>query len=179
MLNGKKLSLRPFDEHDIENTVKWLNNIEFGVLIDRVHPTTVQERKDWFSAISKDKTALTFAIVLNESNNHIGNLGLINIDYRSRRGQLWIYLENQNTGKGLGIEALDLILEYAFQYLNLNRVFLYVVSTNVRALSFYKKCGFKVEGTFRQHIYLKNKYIDAIWLGILKEEYYCEKKGNL
>jgi len=171
MLQGKKISLRPFEERDIENTVKWLNNIEFRSLIDRVLPTTIQERKEWFCSISKDKTAVTFAIYLNENNIHIGNCGLINIDCRSHRGQLWIYLDMSYIGKRLGKESINLILNYAFYSLNLNRIYLYVVSTNVRALKFYEKCGFKNEGKFRQHIYLNNEYCDAIWMGILKTEY--------
>jgi RimJ/RimL family protein N-acetyltransferase len=171
MLSGEKVSLRPFEEADIENTVKWLNNIEHAVLIDRVLPATIHERKEWFYTISKDKTAVTFAIVLNKNSTHIGNCGLINIDSRSRRGQLWIYLDKQFIGKGLGKEAITLLLKYAFQYLNLNRIYLYVVSTNLRATKFYERCGFKREGTFRQHVFLKNKYEDAIWFGILKEDF--------
>ena len=171
MLSGEKVSLRPFEENDIENTVKWLNDIEHGVLIDRVLPTTIHERKEWFYNISKDKTASSFAIVLTENTSHIGNCGLINIDCRSRRGQIWIYLHDQYIGQGLGKEAITLILKYAFHYLNLNRIYLYVVSTNLSAITFYERCGFKNEGTFRQHVFLKNKYEDAIWFGILKEDF--------
>ena len=175
MLQGEKIFLRPFEESDIENTVKWLNNVELGALIDRVVPTTVKERKEWFHAISRDKTAVTFAIDLTENNKHIGNCGLIYIDTRSRRAQFWIYLIDKYTGQGLGKDVVKLILDYAFQSLNLNRVYLYVVSTNTRALKFYQKIGFKIEGTFRQHIYLKGNYVDAIWLGILKNDYYSPR----
>jgi diamine N-acetyltransferase len=171
MLIGGKVTLRSFEENDIENTVKWLNDLEYGILIDRVLPTTIHERKEWFYAISKDKTAITFAVTLSENNTHIGNCGLINLDCRSRRGQIWIYLNDQHIGEGLGKEAIYLILEYAFHYLNLNRIYLYVVSTNVRAIKFYERCSFKNEGTFRQHIFLKNQYVDAIWFGILKEDF--------
>lgn len=172
MLWGEKIYLRPFEEYDIENTVKWLNNVELGAFIDRVVPTTIHDRKEWFHAISRDKTAVTFAIALTEDNRHIGNCGLINIDNRSRRGQFWIYLSNQYIGQGFGKEVMKLILDYAFQSLNLNRVYLYVVSTNIRALKFYQKMGFEIEGTFREHVYLKGNYVDAIWLGILKKDYY-------
>jgi RimJ/RimL family protein N-acetyltransferase len=171
MLSGQKVSLRPFEETDIENTVKWLNDIEFGILIDRILPTTIHQRKEWFYSISKDKTAITFAIDLNENTVHIGNCGLINIDCRSRRGQIWIYLSDQYIGQGLGKEAITLLLKYAFHYLNLNRVYLYVVSTNLRATKFYERCGFKNEGIFRQHVFLNNQYVDAIWFGILKEDF--------
>jgi RimJ/RimL family protein N-acetyltransferase len=171
MLSGKKVILRPFEESDIENTVKWLNDLEFGVLIDRIKPTSIQERRDWYNTISKDHSAVVFAINLTEKNHHIGNCGLFNIDCRSRRGQIWIYLDKKYTGQGLGKEVINLILEYGFHYLNLNRIYLYVVSTNERAKKFYERCGFQYEGTSRQHIYLKNRYVDAIWFGILKEEF--------
>jgi len=172
MLRGNKVYLRPFEEDDIKNTVKWLNSIELGALIDRVIPSTMHEREEWFHAISRDKTAVTFAIALAKNDHHIGNCGLMNIDNRSRRAQFWIYLADGYTGHGFGNEAMKLILDYAFQSLNLNRIYLYVVSTNIHALQFYQKIGFKIEGTFREHVYLKGRYEDAIWLGILKNDYY-------
>ncbi|KAF5083718.1 Acetyltransferase (GNAT) domain protein [anaerobic digester metagenome] len=171
MLFGEKISIQPFDEKYLENTVKWLNNLEFGALIDRIQPSTIHERKEWFNRISNDKTACTFAIILNEGSNHIGNCGLINIDCRSRRSQFWIYLDEKYTDQGFGKESIKLILQYAFHYLNLNRIYLYVVSTNTRAANFYERCGFEKEGIFRQHVFLKNRYVDAIWFGILKDNF--------
>lgn len=73
--------------------------------------------------------------------------------------------------KGLGREAERLMLEYAFNTLNLHRVEAYIYKTNPRSLAVAKKVGFREEGILRKREYLNGEYVDCMALGILKEEF--------
>jgi len=64
-----------------------------------------------------------------------------------------------------------MILRYAFDELNLHRVFLQVFSFNQRAINLYEKIGFKQEGQFRQALYRGGKWHDIVVMGILSTEY--------
>jgi RimJ/RimL family protein N-acetyltransferase len=79
--------------------------------------------------------------------------------------------EEENRSKGYGEEVLKLLLDYGFQYLNLNNVMLRVFSFNERAIQCYKKVGFKEMGRRRQSYYLKGKFHDEVYMDILK----CER----
>ena len=74
-------------------------------------------------------------------------------------------------GKGYGTEALRLLIAYAFDTLNLQKLEIEVFSSNPRALACYKKVGFVEEGRKRRRYYIRGEYKDAIQLGMLKEEF--------
>ena len=61
--------------------------------------------------------------------------------------------------KGYGAEAINLILDFGFNYMNLNSINLTVLDCNERAKACYKKCGFKETGRERQGKFVNGKYI--------------------
>lgn len=64
-----------------------------------------------------------------------------------------------------------LVLDYGFNYLNLNSIRLQVLEFNQRAMKCYNKCGFIETGRIRKIEYLNGKYYDAILMDILREEF--------
>ena len=111
----------------------------------------------------------------------IGTVSLENINYINRSAKLGIFIgEEKHRGKGIGKEAIQLILDYGFHYLNLNSIQLSVFAFNERAIACYKKCGFKEVGRLREayylngkyyEYYLNGKYYDKILMDILKSEF--------
>jgi len=77
-------------------------------------------------------------------------------------------------GKGYGTEAIELLTDFIFNEMNINKVKLNVYSFNKRAVRCYEKCGFVREGVLRQEIYREGRYHDDIVMGLLRDEY---KKG--
>ena len=72
---------------------------------------------------------------------------------------------------GYGSEAIKLLLEFAFNQLNLNRIEIRVFSFNEQGIRCYKKCGFIEEGCLRQAVYIDGEYHDIIILSVLREEF--------
>jgi len=102
----------------------------------------------------------------------IGITLLVNIDYKNRNAECIIDIgEKEYWGQGYGTEALTLLLNYAFQELNLHRVSLRVFSFNEKAIHLYKKLEFKEEGAGRQSLFRFGKWHDMIHMGILQGEY--------
>ena len=75
------------------------------------------------------------------------------------------------TGLRIGSAAAKLALDYAFETLGLNRVFLRVFADNVRAQKSYENAGFMVEGTFRDDVLIDGRAYDMVFMGILKEDW--------
>ena len=73
--------------------------------------------------------------------------------------------------KGYGTEAIRLILDYGFNYLNLNNIKLDLMEFNERALACYKKCGFKEYGRRRKCRFINGKCYDVIEMDILSGEF--------
>jgi RimJ/RimL family protein N-acetyltransferase len=74
-------------------------------------------------------------------------------------------------GRGLGTEALRLVLAYAFGELELNRVELTTAEDNERAIRSYKKVGFVREGLKRQDRMVEGKFGNTLMMSVLREEW--------
>jgi RimJ/RimL family protein N-acetyltransferase len=73
--------------------------------------------------------------------------------------------------KGYATEATQLMVNHAFDTLNLNRVQLDVFSFNKRAIQVYERVGFVCEGTLRQTQYNNGAYHDDIVMSVLRDEW--------
>lgn len=102
----------------------------------------------------------------------IGFVALHSIEWNNRAGLLSIGIgEAEYRGKGYGRDALRLILRYAFDELNLERVGLDVISDNVAALRAYERAGFRREGAMRHSVLRDGVWHDRIIMGLLRDEW--------
>ena len=115
---------------------------------------------------------MDFSIVNLKDDVLLGNCDLRNIDYIHRKAEVGIVIgEESNRSKGYGTDALKLLLDYGFNYLNLNNIMLNVRSFNKRVIACYKKVGFKECGRRRKCFFLNGKYYDNIQMDILADEF--------
>lgn len=115
--------------------------------------------------------SLHFAIVEQEKDEYLGTVSLKDIDLKHKHAEFAICLRKRAHGKGIAKKAVIQILKKAFEEYNLHKVFLNVLSDNIAAIHLYEKCGFVLEGEFREYYFKYNQYINLKWYGILKEEY--------
>jgi RimJ/RimL family protein N-acetyltransferase len=79
--------------------------------------------------------------------------------------------QSQNREHGYGKEAVNLILKFAFNKVNLNKVYLRTSERFKKAIVLYKKIGFIKEGILREHYYTNGVYENKIIYSILKKEF--------
>lgn len=170
-LIGEKIYLSPMNEEDAEKFVEWLNDFQVTDYTGRSDSVmTLQGEIEWFKNISKNPA--NFAIVTLEQDELIGTIGIENINTTNRIGTLGIFIGSScNRNKGCGTEAVNLILDFAFNYMNLQNINLDVMDFNERAIACYKKCGFKEYGRRRKCKFVNGKYYDSISMDILAEEF--------
>ncbi len=122
--------------------------------------------------LEKDK--LQFTILLREEEKPIGRIFISRIDLESDSLDITkIYIgEEEYLGKGLGEEAMHLLLEYCYIHLHIERVTLDHMPANNRASSLYKKLGFQYEGVMRNAGKKNGKYVDLHLMSLLRAEYY-------
>lgn len=164
--------LRTLQEKDNLFMLEWMKdsrvNCFFRFNSDEV---SIQSVNEFINNSLKDKSNYNFAIV-DENDIYQGTISLKNIDADSNTAEYAIALRYDAQGKGVGMFATKEILKYAFQTLNLNRVYLNVLGDNVNAIRLYEKCGFIFEGEFREHLKVHGKIKNLKWYGMLKENYY-------
>lgn len=176
-LEGERTYLKPLDIDDLETFYKWFNNPELRRFLLLNYPITKQQEKEFIEELIKDKDSVILSIVVKNDDTLIGNIGLFKIDIVHRKAELGIALGDfENISKGYGTEAMELMIDYGFNVLNLHRIELIVHDFNTRAIQTYKKVGFIEEGRKREAIYSDGKYHDEIIMSILKNEHIFNMK---
>jgi RimJ/RimL family protein N-acetyltransferase len=180
MLEGKRVKLGPIKREYIDSFLRWFNDPEITQYLMAYLPMTRMAEEAWMENLKDRDDTIRFSIVIPQedgSEKLIGNCGIHNINWKNRVAEVGIVIgEKEYQNKGFGTEAMELLLEYAFNTVNLHRIELFTYEYNPRAIKSYIKVGFVEEGRRRQFMYFKGKYYDAIMMGILAEEWNNKKK---
>ncbi len=177
-LEGKKIYLRPLVDKDLSGDyLRWINDSKNDKFTEHAQfPHRVEDLKMYAQSKQHDSSCIWLAVVEQESNHHIGNIELYNIDLVHRNGEFKILIDKSFQGKGYGEEATRLILQYAFKTLNLHRVYLGVHENNKKAINLYQKMGFIEEGILRESFLRDGIWKNSIVMGMLSTEFKDTKK---
>lgn len=171
-LIGERVYLAPVNIDDADTFARWMNDFQVTDYIGRSENLlTLPAEEAWLKEVVEGKNYL-FSIVKNEDDKLIGNIELQKVNHTDRRATLGILIgEAEERSKGYGTEAINLLLDFAFNYLNINSVSLTLLAVNDRARRCYEKVGFKEFGRQRQSRFVNGKYYDTIHMDILKSEF--------
>ena len=162
-LVGERIYLSPRNAEDVEQFTEWMNDFEVTDYIGRTaQMISLSWEKEYLEKNANPES--TFVIVDLKDDVMIGTVSLEKINRVDSKATLGIFIgRSEYRSKGYGAEAINLILDFGFNYMNLN--------SNERAKACYKKCGFKETGRERQGKFVNGKYYDAIMMDILREEF--------
>lgn len=178
MITGQSVFLRPITEEDVDSIYECFQDEEIMYMTGTRNILTKDQISEALSRFSEDSTRCDFAICLVENSRVVGDLAIMEIDLDDKKAIFRIALHRiEDCGKGYGAEAVQLVQQFSFEELQLNRLELQVYSHNIRGIKSYEKVGFKKEGTLRQSLYMNGKYSDEIIMSILRDEYMELKKS--
>lgn len=163
------IRLRRLNKKDVPFMLEWMHDEETKKYFQTDFASMTVEDIENFIEFSIDEKTQNFAIVDDVDDEYLGTVSLKNINYKNKNAEYAISTRKKCRGTGINIEATKQLLDYAFKELNLNKVYLNVLSNNMRAINFYKKIGFKYEGTAKCHVLIDNEYLDLEWYGIINE----------
>lgn len=167
MITGEKVILRPIRVEDREYTAKWRNDLFIkSSTMSHPFPVTEELEKQWYeeNARSRNNSFLPFTVAEKGTGRVLGFFSLNNINWISRIGFIsGVIGERENIGKGIGRESLELLIRYAFDYLNLQKICAYV-RTDHPAMKTWIETGAVREGTLVSHFYAEGRYYDVAFI---------------
>jgi RimJ/RimL family protein N-acetyltransferase len=173
-LVGERLYLRPLELVDLNgNYVNWLNDEEVCKgNSHHIFPYNVDLAKMYVENTNKSTDKIVLAMVLKETDIHIGNIALQNVNFLHQNAEFAILLgEKEYWGKGYSKEAAYLIVKFGFETLNLQRIHCGTFSENISMIKLAGYLGMVKEGVRRKAFYKNGKFIDVEEFGVLKQEF--------
>jgi UDP-4-amino-4,6-dideoxy-N-acetyl-beta-L-altrosamine N-acetyltransferase len=173
MLETKRIRLRLIERKDLEEIIKWRATQEAYEVFFTYTPLNIDLQTRWYEKQLTDSSQENFIIEHKESNLPIGMIGLYDINFKTGHAE-WgrvIIGAPQMLKHGYGREAIELVVKYAFDHLNLRRLACTALANNIAVVRLYERLGFRQEGILREYIYKDGRYIDVILFAMLHDEY--------
>lgn len=174
-LIGQRIVLREYRMEDLDFMRMWVNDPEITDTLSDIftYPQTLHDTESFLRLTVEGKTGSKgFVIAEKESLAYIGQIDLHKVDWKNRSAVLGIVIGRKEClSLGYGKEAIDLLMDFAFNGLNLHRIELEVLEYNERAKRCYAKCGFREEGVSRDKVYKRGRYWDIVRMSLLESEY--------
>lgn len=169
------VALRDFELEDVKKKVEWINNPLNNVFLHYNIPLNIEDTERWFYSKADNRRDC----IIEYEGIPVGLIGLLNIDEDNKEAEYYISLgEKDYKGKGIARKATELILNYAFNSLDLKTVYLNVDAENIKAVNLYSRVGFSQEEYYKDAMFARGKMIDRIRFSITKDSFTNMKMEN-
>jgi RimJ/RimL family protein N-acetyltransferase len=174
-LVGTKVQLRPFTDADFPAICEALQDPEV-VRLTGSRPIVWDEAaerrlREWYGTRNDQPDRLDLAVEERATGAWVGEVVLNEWDPPNRTCNFRTMFGPRGRDRGLGTEAVRLIVGYGFAHLGLHRIELEVYSFNPRARRAYEKAGFVVEGVRREALRVPEGWADATVMSVLADEW--------
>ncbi len=150
-IKSEGLLLRQFTQNDLDNVYKGLSDPDviryYGVSFKSKEET--REQMQWFTDLEKNGTGIWWAVCSSDNTIFYGAGGLNNLNKEHKKAEIGFWLLPRFWGKGFMMEGMKLIMDYAFNKLDLHRIEGFVESRNSNCIKVMRKLGFEMEGTMK------------------------------
>lgn len=165
-IENENVAVREFVLSDIDNKVEWINDERNNSYLHYDIPLSKEKTTMWFN--NKKKNRLDCVIEYNHI--PVGLIGLIDIDEFNKKAEFYISMGvHEYKRKGIASKASKMILQHAFEDLQLNKVYLNVDEDNLAAQKLYEKLDFKLEGRFVKDIVHRGVFVNRLRYAIFNE----------
>ena len=175
-LVGETIYLRPLESDDGPRAARWLRDAEVDGRFATGLPIGEEASRRLVEALARDERQVGIAVARRADDALIGAVRLYKLNSQRRCGGYRLALAPASEmGRGAADtvtrQATRLVLAYAFEVLNLNRVFAHAFASDRAGRSRYEKAGFIEEGVLRQEAFRNGSYEDVVVMAILREEW--------
>jgi len=175
----ERLLLKPHTLANLPRLNAWFNDPELsyydGDDPPRDQPETLEETRLTLDRILNPPDppgTLHYAIHKKSDDDLVGYGMVAHIDRYNRRCDLGLTLgEKSEWGQGYAREALQAVIAFCFEQLNMNRLGASMYDFNWRSIRLFESLGFQREGVLHQYVFKDGIFKDELQYRLIKEEF--------
>lgn len=160
-LKGKHIYLRALEPEDLDFLHTIENDENFWDISNTQTPFSRFILSKYLKNSHKDifEAKQLRLVISNYEDEALGMIDLFDFDFKNSRAGLGILVkESSNRNKGIGKEALQLLIDYSFQHLNLHQLYCHITEDNKASISLFTNQGFELVGLKKDWNFVKGNY---------------------
>lgn len=174
-ITGKRIILRSLKATDASSIHRHANDRQVFRYTTLPYPYTIKDARDFIKSTVEnleEQSSYEFGISLKEDDEIVGMIGLKKVNRENKlSAELGYWLGKKYWRQGITREAVGLMLDFAFNDINLHKVYAKVMKPNIASFNLLKKFGFQEEGLMREYEKRNNRWMDVYYMGLLKKEF--------
>lgn len=175
MKKGNLIYLTAIEEEDLIKLKDWRNIEDFKKYFREYRDINSNMQMKWFNTkVLNDPSTLMFSIKRISDNELLGACGLCYINWIHRHADLSLYIgynEAYIDEEGYAKESCELLFDYGFKQLGLNKIWTEIYEFDEKKKSLYEMLGFELDGKLRKNYFYDGKWWDSLIISILREDY--------
>jgi len=180
-LTTSRLTLRSLCENDVMEVYALFSNHDVMSFLDLPHSDieyTKKYVKNLLDAYQESpRRCYELAVLLKETQEFIGivNLEVETLYIEDGRACLDYYFMPEHWNMGYATEASKVLIKFAFEVLNVNKIVSGTLKSNIGSEAVMKKCGMQIEAEFKQHTKWNGEWVNRVEYAILRKEYFSKR----
>jgi len=180
LLNSEKLVLKKIEDAHLQELFAIYDNekvFEYCGIIPKHNIQTVSKMIGHFDRDYKKESIVKWGIFQkSHSDQLVGIIEAMEFNQKVNMVTIGYYLAENYWGKGLASDAVNILVKFLFEEVNINRIQAEVMPLNEASKKVLQKNGFLKEGLLRQaKVWSGKGVVDLEIYGLLKEEYIVDK----
>jgi RimJ/RimL family protein N-acetyltransferase len=172
MLRGQQIQLRALERDDLPRMRDWRNLPELRRHFREFRELNLVNQEQWFTRISSSPNDFMFLIERADDRTPIGVCGLVYVHWVLRSADLSLYIGHDETyidgPGGYAEEAARILVRYAFNNLNMHKVWTELYSFDERKIALYTRLGFSRDAVLRDNCYEDGGYHDSYIYSLIR-----------
>lgn len=162
-IQTERLLLRQIQLKDARQIMQMRQNNRVNQFIARNSMTGIDAAEELAKKTADafdSKTGIAWAGILRDGSEIIGTCGFNRIDYLNNRAEIGGELSVDYWGKNIALEAVQVIVSFGFEKMNLHAIEAFVSPANRGAIYLLESLGFEKEAHFKERVYFNGVYSD-------------------
>ena len=167
-LKGENIYFKPLSTYDVQEIHSYASDEDVSRFIGWKLMKTLNETHNYIEEMlerESEGTHLYASIVLKSTQKIIGTAMIFNFDHEAKHAEIGYVFHRSYWSKGYGTETVALVDDFAFDSLNLHKLYARVVGANIGSIRVLEKNGFKLEGCLKDYFFIDNSYYDEMLFG--------------
>ncbi len=174
LLKNKDIVLRAVEPEDLEILYRWENSTVLWYHGNTLAPYSKLVLRQYINdSLEMDiyqSKQLRLMIDLLEEKDTIGTIDLYDIDAHNRRAGIGILIDDDYRRRGFAKQALELMSNYAFDFLYLHQIYAYIAQSNTNSISLFEKAGYQSVGILKDWLQRGEEFEDVYLSQLLNDK---------